>query len=126
MPRGGHRDKAGRKKTWNNSETKTIRVPKVFAEQLLEIARLLDSGITIDIETKSNQKPIENITEPKRRTDNVIKSNDNVTKSVDGCPNCGFYDWKIEGYRTLKSGEKKQKRRCKNCGRVWSVSMNAS
>lgn len=31
--------------TWRNSETKTIRVPKIFASQLLKIARILDSGL---------------------------------------------------------------------------------
>lgn len=30
---------------WRNSETKTIRVPKIFAPQLLKIARLLDTGL---------------------------------------------------------------------------------
>jgi hypothetical protein len=44
MPRGGHREGAGRKGGWKNSETQVIRVPKVFVAQLLDIARLLDSG----------------------------------------------------------------------------------
>jgi hypothetical protein len=44
MPRGGHRDGAGRKGGWTNSETQVIRVPKVFAAQLMDIARRLDLG----------------------------------------------------------------------------------
>lgn len=55
MPRGGHRENAGRKAGWNNPETQTIRVPKVLATQLLEIARKLDEGETIDFDTKSEK-----------------------------------------------------------------------
>lgn len=44
MGRGGHRDGAGRKSGWNHADTQTIRVPKVFAAQLLDIARQLDLG----------------------------------------------------------------------------------
>jgi hypothetical protein len=44
MPRGGHRDGAGRKGGWTNSETQVIRVPKIFAAQLIDIARRLDLG----------------------------------------------------------------------------------
>lgn len=44
MGRGGHRQGAGRKSGWKNSETQTIRVPKIFADQILEYARQLDSG----------------------------------------------------------------------------------
>lgn len=53
MPRGGHRENAGRKAGWNNPETQTIRVPKALAGQLLEIARKLDEGQFIDFDTKS-------------------------------------------------------------------------
>jgi hypothetical protein len=44
MPRGGHREKAGRKSGWVNSETQLIRVPRVLAGRLLEIAKYLDQG----------------------------------------------------------------------------------
>jgi hypothetical protein len=44
MGRGGHRDGAGRKSGWNHADTQTIRVPKVFAVQLMDIARRLDLG----------------------------------------------------------------------------------
>lgn len=56
MPRGGHREKAGRPSTWKSgckfSETKLIRVPTAIADQLLEIAHKLDSGETLDLVTK--------------------------------------------------------------------------
>lgn len=42
MGRGGFRDGAGRKSGWKHSETQTIRVPKIFAIQILEYARQLD------------------------------------------------------------------------------------
>lgn len=48
--RGGHRDNAGRKSTWNNGDTQTIRVPKVFADQLIEIAKKLDRGQPLNAE----------------------------------------------------------------------------
>lgn len=47
MPRGGHREKSGRKSTWKSGckfvDTKLIRVPASLAEQLLEIAHRLDA-----------------------------------------------------------------------------------
>jgi hypothetical protein len=49
MGRGGRREKAGRRSGWKHSETQTIRVPKVFATQLLEHARRLDSGEDLEL-----------------------------------------------------------------------------
>jgi hypothetical protein len=49
MGRGGHRERAGRKSGWKHSETQTIRVPKVFAAQLLEYARRLDLGEELEL-----------------------------------------------------------------------------
>jgi O-acetyl-ADP-ribose deacetylase (regulator of RNase III) len=44
MPRGGKREKAGRKNKWQNSgNTKTIRVPAYLADEILKIAYDLDS-----------------------------------------------------------------------------------
>lgn len=114
--RGGNREGAGRKSAWKSGKTQTIRVPKVFVNRLMQIAHTLDSGGTIEIVTKSIQDTNDLITESKQRNDSVIKSN-----SV--CPDCGFDDWKVEGYRTLKSGQKKQKRQCRNCDRIWSVAI---
>ena len=60
MPRGGHREKAGRKSTWVSGckfeDTKLIRVPATIAAQLLEIAHKLDGGEAIDSDTKSNNE----------------------------------------------------------------------
>lgn len=63
MGRGGHRDGAGRKSGWNHAETQTIRVPKVFAAQLMDIARRLDLGEFEDPESLTffeiEQQPID-------------------------------------------------------------------
>jgi hypothetical protein len=60
MPRGGRREKSGRKSSWVSGckfeETKLIRVPVAVADRLLEIAHKLDSGEVIDLETKSNNE----------------------------------------------------------------------
>ncbi|MBD2515346.1 hypothetical protein H6G93_10040 [Nostoc sp. FACHB-973] len=73
--RGGRRENAGRKPTWNNKDTITIRVPKIVAAQVIELARRLDSGENIELDTKS--KFLGN--------DFVIKSSfpddENITKS---------------------------------------------
>jgi hypothetical protein len=62
MPRGGHREKAGRPSTWKSgckfSETKLIRVPSVIADQVLEYAHKLDAGETLDLVTKQLSLPI--------------------------------------------------------------------
>jgi hypothetical protein len=51
--RGGARPNAGRKSGWSTSDTQTIRVPKKLSEQLIEIAKKLDSGNEIEFETNS-------------------------------------------------------------------------
>jgi hypothetical protein len=62
MPRGGPRENSGRPSPWRTpGGTQTIRVPSALADQLLEIARLLDEGGDIDIDTKSK--------EPQKRID---------------------------------------------------------
>lgn len=71
MPRGGFRENSGRKGGWQNAETKTIRVPKVFASRLLEIAKLLDSGASIEIVTESKLESIESVTKSKSETNTV-------------------------------------------------------
>ena len=66
MGRGGHRDGAGRKSGWNHAETQTIRVPKVFAAQLMDMARQLDSGepVNLTASTSSEVKLEQPIDEP--------------------------------------------------------------
>jgi hypothetical protein len=44
MSRGGKRDGAGGKPTWNYGKTKPVRVPVALADRILEIARVLDEG----------------------------------------------------------------------------------
>lgn len=53
MPRGGRRDGAGGKHKWIHGETKVIRVPIQLADRILEIARMLDEGVPLDIVTGS-------------------------------------------------------------------------
>ena len=43
--RGGNRTNSGRPSGWQHGPTCTIRVPKVFAEKLLEVAKGLDRGL---------------------------------------------------------------------------------
>lgn len=66
MSRGGHRQGAGRKGGWKNSETQVIRVPKIFAVQLLNIARRLDLGEVeiFTLPTSSEVDPVQPIIEP--------------------------------------------------------------
>ena len=73
MSRGGYREGSGRKSGWNNRETTVIRVPKVFAEQLLQIAQKLDRGEQIEPITKSNSKRIGKVTKSKKRNNSVTQ-----------------------------------------------------
>jgi len=74
--RGGYRENAGRKSSWQHGETQTIRVPKAFANQLIQIARRLDNGEEIESDTKSNQPDIDTV------TDSKAGSYDHVTEST--------------------------------------------
>lgn len=85
MPRGGYRENSGRKSGWNHTDTQTIRVPKVYAAQLLEIARRLDNGESIESVSKSK---IESVTKSKAKTkvtkDSVSKSNKDIVTESEG------------------------------------------
>lgn len=119
--RGGYREGAGRKQAWKHGETQTIRVPKALAAQILDIARKLDEGELLDFVTKSKVSEIpqdDSVSESK--VDSKKLSSVSLT-----CPKCGFDSWRVEGYRTTKSGHKKQKRQCRSCGRIWSVSIES-
>lgn len=59
MPRGGKRKGSGRPSPWVHKRTKLIRVPAVFADQLIEIAQKLDKGEALDFETKSKAPHIQ-------------------------------------------------------------------
>lgn len=70
--RGGYRDNAGRKSSWQHSATQTIRVPKVFAQQLVKIAHQLDNGEAIDIDTKSKPGNTDNDTDSKPVASDIV------------------------------------------------------
>ena len=57
MPRGGSRERAGRKTGWSSGcrfeDTKSIRVPKAIADRLLEIAHKIDEGYKFELVSKS-------------------------------------------------------------------------
>ena len=53
MPRGGRREGAGGRPKWKHGKTKTIRVPEVLADEILDYARKLDDGAIIEHETES-------------------------------------------------------------------------
>ncbi|HEY9599036.1 MAG TPA: hypothetical protein V6D33_15330 [Cyanophyceae cyanobacterium] len=78
MSRGGKRDNAGRKSGWINAETKLIRVPVAIESQLMAIAKKLDRGEIIDLETKSIETEL--VTEFK--VDSVTNSENTNTDSV--------------------------------------------
>ena len=74
--RGGYRENAGRKSSWQHTETQTIRVPEIFASQLIQIARRLDNGEVIETDTKSKWQGIDIVTDSKSCSfDNVTDSN---------------------------------------------------
>lgn len=51
---GGHREKSGRKSTWNHKQTSTIRIPKAFEQEVMRYARYLDAEFILDKETDSS------------------------------------------------------------------------
>lgn len=78
MPRGGIRPRRIDGSTehllkpkWKSGQTRTIRVPVVLAEQLLEIAHKLDSGESLDL-TQDNEA-MGNSTRFELTQDNVAK-----------------------------------------------------
>ncbi|KAB8313850.1 hypothetical protein SD81_014620 [Tolypothrix campylonemoides VB511288] len=90
--RGGRRENAGRKPIWKNKETITIRVPKLIATQVLELAHRLDSGENIELDTESKTSKINeiitksNLTTQEKEYDFVMDSNleetEIITKSI--------------------------------------------
>jgi hypothetical protein len=61
MPRGGHRDNAGRKSEWvSSSKTRPIRVPDWMADKVLDFAQKLDSEEIIDNVQNQNSQIYEN------------------------------------------------------------------
>jgi hypothetical protein len=77
MSRGGYREGSGRKSSWRNPETQLMRVPKLFAAQLLHLARLLDRGEPIEIVSNKAASRLDFVTE----SDDTEPSVDSVTES---------------------------------------------
>ncbi|XHR84952.1 MAG: hypothetical protein ACFKPT_12000 [Gloeotrichia echinulata GP01] len=94
--RGGKRENAGRKPIWNNPDTCTIRVPKLIAQKVIQLAHRLDSGEEFDNDTNSNSviqaidinnqlelETKEIITESLLINHNPLNEDfDNITKSI--------------------------------------------
>ena len=78
MSRGGERENAGRKPSWVNNDTTLIRIPKAIRDSLMTIAKKLDQGESVEIETKSNQIEIESVTES-----NLDSVTDSIKQIVD-------------------------------------------
>ena len=43
MPRGGKREGAGRKSTWNTGKTKAVKLPELLIPEIVEFAKVIDS-----------------------------------------------------------------------------------
>lgn len=94
--RGGKRENAGRKPIWNNPDTCTIRVPKIYAQKVMQLAHRLDSGEKFDNDTKSNSviQAIDTNNQPELETKEIITESlvtkhnqlredfDKITKSI--------------------------------------------
>jgi hypothetical protein len=80
--RGGKRENAGRKPIWNSPDTCTIRVPKIYAKHIMQLAHRLDSGETFDTITKSNsdEQPIN--TNDDRFSQSELEIKDIITESL--------------------------------------------
>lgn len=73
--RGGRRANAGRKPTWKNQDTITIRVPKIIATQVMLLARRLDYGENIELDTESNSLENDSV------SNSICPNHENITKS---------------------------------------------
>ncbi|WP_339390946.1 hypothetical protein [Crocosphaera watsonii] len=81
---GGARENAGRKSTWNHKETCTIRIPKVFAPKLHEIAQKWDKNSLIEFDTNSSRQEVENGTESSQiKLDSVSKTSQDLSQAID-------------------------------------------
>ncbi len=81
--RGGRRENAGRKATWKNPDTMTIRVPKIITAKVMELAHRLDSGEHIDLVSKSNSGANEFVTESITATFDSVTNLEQQSESED-------------------------------------------
>ena len=68
MPRGGARENSGRKPKWNLGETKAIRVPLAIADLLLEIAKRIDEGESLESIIPQSQANTPNVSSVERKS----------------------------------------------------------
>ena len=62
MPRGGARPNSGPPPSWKHGRTTTIRVPRVLAVQIVQLARQLDEGkLESDTGSKIESDTVSNI-----------------------------------------------------------------
>ena len=83
---GGARENAGRKSIWNHKETCTIRIPKVFASKLHEIAQKWDKKPALEFDINSKLPHNEYVSnssdeEIEKKTESSLRSFDSVTKT---------------------------------------------
>lgn len=110
MPRGGRRENAGKKSQWHSgrtfAETKVIRVPTEFAEQLLDIARRLDAGNSIDLVTNSEKVDSEEVKEEVKVLQEVIeKLQERVAELEVQLSESNLKKKRIQVLASLKRGE---------------------
>jgi hypothetical protein len=108
---GGYREKAGRKPTWNQKETTTIRIPKAFEQEVMKYARALDAGLIFDNETDSSELRDENIVElnfddAESIYDDFDYETDSNLRTISGMPDYSYLETKTESrlkYRLMPS-----------------------
>lgn len=105
MPRGGRRENAGRKSNWESgrsfAETKVIRVPAEFAEQLLEMAHKLDAGVPTELVTNSDEVSSEEV----RALQEVVeKLQERVTELESQLNDANLEEKRVRVLASLKRG----------------------
>lgn len=110
MPRGGHRENAGRKASWKNSETQVIRVPRIFVPQLIQIAKDLDEGKALDLVTKSSTTLFKDEPPTNRVEVSPGQLSFGLEISEVTCPKCGSPNLKKNGTQAGR-----QKYKCLTC-----------
>jgi DNA-directed RNA polymerase subunit RPC12/RpoP len=140
MPRGGSREKAGRKSTWKSGckfeDTKSIRVPAHIADQVLEIAHKLDAGESIlpkEVKPESKVEQVQQIPFLLMDGDSALVpvyvpvsiaeqveryAKEQKEKSGVACPACGSPELRLDG----RSSSGKQRYLCKRCKKKFAAS----
>jgi|GEM_PF-4120557 len=98
---GGYREKSGRKSTWNQKETTTIRIPKAFEKEVMKYARALDAGLVFDNEIDSSKLRDENIVESNFHDaesiyDDFDYETDSNLRTISGMPDYSYLETETE------------------------------